>query len=498
MQRGLLLLALVSLVWCAESAHAGDIVDLLQPGSRTAIALGGDPFASPLDPGSGLWPDVDLFRSPSLRFDAAASDPLTGAGSGAAGALSGSTAASRLAMPLMMAGRAWALTAELASPRWSGSWSGPAGSVSLGGPESRMALEAFAPAALPGLSLQARLPLGNTDGEPGASRSGAAIRYRRAAFSLQGHWNLQRRPEPFRTDLYDQHISAPLNLRSERFGLDGRIGPSAYWTAEGSFARVHDRSLDAVDGAAGYRLAPGGAGRVSQASLSFGPAAKRVLARWTERTRDLNGKAYLDGDLFARLNYGRIWTRSWLVAAQLGTAASTGGVLEFELAQASLNARGEVETWPFTSGLVALLGARRVGYASAAAQWIRWHAGMECHPRSWLGVSAGVNAYDIRPEGTLESWQPVLFVFGRTDDQVDQLTIDRAQLGAVSLGGRLAMGRAEASFGIRQFVAARIQRHRSSGSSAGVGSPEPAQAINPSPARWPGGTLADCSVTLWF
>jgi hypothetical protein len=500
MQRGLLLLAFVSLASCAESAHAGDIVDLLHPGSRASIALGGDPFASPLDPGGGLWPEADVFRAPALRLDAAASDPLGRGSPGVAGELSGSMAASRLVLPRVLNGRAYAFTAELASPRWNGSWSGPSGSVSLGGPESRMALEAFAPDVIPGLSMQARLPLGTTAGEPGASRTSAALQYRRPALSLQGHWSLQRRPEPLHSDLYDQFISAPLNLRSERFGLDGRIAPGPLWEAEGSFARVYDRPLEAVDGTAGYRIAPGGAGRIGQASFSLGPAPRRLLARWTERTRDLNGRAYLDGDLFARLNYGRIWLRSWLFAAQLGSASRTRGVMEFELAQAVLNARGEVESWPFTSGLVALLGVRRVGYATAAAQWSRWHAGLECHPRSWLGVSGGLNAYDIRPTGTLESWQPILFVLGRTDDRVDRLTIERAQLGAISLGGRLVAGRAEVQIGVRQFVAAHIQRSSAAGALATGASPAPglSPAPSPSPARWPGGTLADFSITMWF
>jgi hypothetical protein len=500
MQRGLLLLALASLACCAEPALAGDIVDLLHPGSRAAIALGGDPFASPLDPGGGLWPAADVFRSPSLRVDAAASDPLRRASSGVAGQLSGSVAASRLVLPRMLNGHAYAFTAELASPRWNGSWSGPSGSVSLGGPESGVALEALAPDVIPGLSMQARLPLGTTAGEPGASRSSAALRFRRAALSLQGHWSLQRRPERLHSDLYDQFIDAPLNLRSERFGLDGRIAPGPLWEAEGSFARVYDRPLEAVDGTAGYRIAPGGAGRVGQASLSLGPAPRRLLARWTERTHDLNGKAYLDGDLFARLNYGRIRLRSWLFAAQLGSAARTRGVMEFELAQAVLSARGEVESWPFTSGLAALLGARRVGYATAAAQWSRWHAGVEGRPRSWLGVSGGLNVYDVRPTATLESWQPILFVLGRTDDRVDRITIERAQLGAISLGGRLAAGRAEVQVGVRQFVAARIQRHAAIGSAAAASNPapEPAPAASSSPARWPGGTLADLSITMWF
>jgi hypothetical protein len=174
--------------------------------------------------------------------------------------------------------------------------------------------------------------------------------------------------------------------------------------------------------------------------------------------------------------------------------------MEFELAQAVLNARGEVESWPFTSGLVALLGVRRVGYATAAAQWSRWHAGLECHPRSWLGVSGGLNAYDIRPTGTLESWQPILFVLGRTDDRVDRLTIERAQLGAISLGGRLVAGRAEVQIGVRQFVAAHIQRSSAAGALATGASPAPglSPAPSPSPARWPGGTLADFSITMWF
>ena len=500
MQRGLQLLAAVSLAWCAEAAHAGDIVDLLHPGSRAAIGLGGDPFVSPLDPGGGLWPRLDALRSPALRLDAAASRSARERGPANAGALSGSVAASRLVMPLRLAGRPWALSAELASPRWSGSWSGSAGSVSLGGPESRMALEAFAPEVVPGLSLQTRLPLGTTAGEPGASRSAAAIQYRRAAFWVQGHWTLQRRPELFRSDLYDQLIQAPLNLRSELFGIDGRIAPRARWSLEGSLARSHDRPLDAVDGAAGYRLSPGGAGRFGQASLVLGPPPRRVLARWTERTSDLNGKAFLDGNLFARLNYGRMWLRSWLVAAEMGPATRTRGVMEFELAQAALTARGEVESWPFTSGLVALLGARRVGYASAAAQWSRWHAGIECHPRSQLEVTAGMNAYDIRPAGTLESWQPILFVFGRSGDQVDRLSIERAQLGAVSLGARARTGRTEVSFGVRQFVAARIQRRPGApaATAAAASAGESAPAATPSPARWPGGTLADFSITMWF
>ena len=501
MQRALLLLALVSLVSCAESAHAGDVVDLLHPGSRAAIALGGDPFASPLDPGGGLWPETDVFRAPALRLDAAASDPLGGVASGVAGRLSGSTAASRLVMPQRLGGHAYALTAELAAPRWNGAWSAPSGSVSLGGPESRLALEAFAPEVLPGLSMQARLPLGTTAGEPGASRSAAAIQYRRAAFSLQGHWSLQRRPEILHSDLYAEPIDAPLNLRSERFGIDGRIAPSPLWAVEGMFARVHDRPLYAVDGTPGYQLAPGGAGRVGQASVSFGPVSKRALGRWTERTRDLNGRAYLDGDLFARLNYGRIRLRSWLFAAELGSPSRTRVVMEFERAQAAISARGEVESWPFTSGLVALLGARRVGYATAAAQWSR--LARRCGVPSPLlarplGRSQCIRHSAHRHARVLAA-DPVRASVAPMTERTASPSIAPSWARSRSAAGwPRAEPRFRSAFGSswpRTFSAAHRAAHRGAAPSP---APEPAPEAGASPARWPGGTLADLSITLWF
>src|SRR5437867_9836073 len=68
---------LVSAFLEAKAETGGEIFDLLQPGSRPAVGVGGDPFLSPLDDATGWWSEFDWAAGRSLRVEGYASQPMS-------------------------------------------------------------------------------------------------------------------------------------------------------------------------------------------------------------------------------------------------------------------------------------------------------------------------------------------------------------------------------------------------------------------------------------
>src|SRR5262249_45202573 len=67
----------LALLWTTRAGAAGEITPLLQPGSRAALGLGGDPFLSPLLDECGWWSEPGFTTSLVARVRSVASEPLT-------------------------------------------------------------------------------------------------------------------------------------------------------------------------------------------------------------------------------------------------------------------------------------------------------------------------------------------------------------------------------------------------------------------------------------
>ena len=125
--------------------------------------------------------------------------------------------------------------------------------------------------------------------------------------------------------------------------------------------------------------------------------------------------------------------------------------------------RGHVEFWPFTSGLVDLLGMRRYFKATTSGHLWRFHMGAT-RPltRRWHG-QAGINLIDVWPEGELSHWRPAFLLFGKSDEQVHHLDIRRFLGGVVSLSVRYRLPYCNITYSFAQVVPLKMQRMRSVG-----------------------------------
>jgi len=500
-------LALALATACVSSAHAaGEITPWLQPGSRAAPGIGGDPFRSPLMDECGWWSEPGFTPSPLVRVQSVASEPISKRATRGGGSLSFGETSWHLLGATRIGGRPLAFAGRLSSPRWSGRLPAAGGELRFSGERSRVEAGVRVEGVAPGLSAQVVGPLWTEGGGRQTTNLGAGLRYRpRPWLAAQASWRGTRTPEAFSSDLYGQPIAASINLRSEQRRLDARVTLRHRVALEGSIARTGYSPIAPATPAFRYEITPAGSSRMDQASARVEVArGLGALARWTRAGFDAEGEAVWGGERFGRLNYARASLESRLLAFESRGAGGTRWLLDAERARAQGEARVVLETWPFTSTLVDLLGLRRIGRVSAEARWHRLHAAVE-RP---LGVAGrahlGLAWYDVRPVASIESWRPAFLVFGRADDRVDRLGFHRAQLAALSLGGTWRLGGIEHAIAIEQFVFAKTFRTAPAGAAAPAapsGHPVGDDGDDPGGGRaggWPGGTRLEFSLSRRF
>src|SRR5262245_35623157 len=131
--RVLLLAFVLSQAW-ATSLHAGGgITSLLGPGSRAAPGLGGDPFRSPLRDECGWWSEAGFSRSPVVRFESVANEPLTRRATNGAGSLSFGETSWQVLGATRLLRRPLAFSGRLTSPRWNGTLAAADGELRFAG-----------------------------------------------------------------------------------------------------------------------------------------------------------------------------------------------------------------------------------------------------------------------------------------------------------------------------------------------------------------------------
>jgi hypothetical protein len=472
---------------------SGDVTDLLQPGSRPAVGLGGDPFRSALEEAEG-WSGLALEHGPALGINALLSEPAFSSATGGRGRLSGQSIGWSAMMPLRVARRDWLLGARLSRPQWQGSWRSASGSLEFGGFGTRFEAGLRVQDLLPGLTLDSWLPLDEPRAGGHSSTASAGFRYQPGTkVVLAGNRTRSRVPEPFRAEVRGDAISAPLNLSADRNCVLVRLVPFPALEAEATLARSRYGPIEPRDLRPVYELALDGSAGEDQASMAWSLPRLRLLGRWTRGALDVRGNAYWGGQRFGELSEARADLESRLLGLELRSSGHTRAVLDFEQVQARASARAEVETWPFSSTVEDLLGVRWIGLGQGKARWARWHAGQEWSPGRTLRGSAGLTWYDIWPEGAVASWRPAFLVFGRADSHTDALSARRLQLAAVSFGLKRSGRTLDAELALRQFVFARAFR---SAPSAGTGdATSDATAPSLGLRHWPGGTRLEFTLT---
>lgn len=491
--------ALLVLAVSAAGARA-ELADILQPTSRAALGLGGDPFLSPLADESGWWSESGLASGRLRRMRADLAAPLA-IRSGVGDELH----ASRLTAFAVEEFRAPAgtlrLSAMLREPRWNASLATSAGRVATRGGASQLLAGLRAEQRSGGLLLQATGPLWSESDATRHEEWGVGARVRRPSLgAAQVSWTRGETPDVLRSDLHGEPIASSLNLGVERLTSDAAVRTGSWLSLEGSFERLRYLPLRARGRAFDYAIEPVANGTGFEAGLRSGRlGAWGLLARRAASDLDLSADASWGGQRFGRLNRGRLEQRSWLVAADRRSASSRL-VAEFESATLRVAGRATIESWPFTSTLVDLLGYRRFFQLEGSMEWSRFHVGTERAFSSAWRARAGATWFDLWPEARLLSWQPTFLVFGVSDLRENVLDTPRLQLAALSLGATWRAGMIESSLDLRQFVFARrfVATRPDAASSGGSGQTTGAGASEPARTRWPGGTTLAASLTRRF
>ena len=487
-----LVLALVGLVLallgapapaCAQTiSDLTGLTGLLQPGSRPALAIGGDPFCSPVEDQDGWWQRMGLSRPPEVMVEGAWSEPVQSDVANDRRTISGRWVVD----PPFARGRV-RVAGEIMAPDWRAGWTGSDGSVRLEGSGVGGTFGARAFDLIPGLTIQGVSP---TVGDLKGVRSpaaGAGARYRVGSLAvLQGAWEASRAPEMLRSDLYNEPIAASLNLRSERSRLDAVVRLPWRFRLEGSVARSDFRGLEAREVAPVYHLSPLGNSRLAQGSIAWqSPVRWRFLGRYTRRDLETHGTGSWGGQKFAELTAGIAEQESYLLGAEYWSSHGARWLVDVETVRANARARLELETWPFTAATVDLLGMRRIYRARGEATWHRAHMAHARPVGRTAHVSVGLSGYDIMPKGSLESWRPAFLVFGMADRHYDPLETRRLQLAAISLGFGVAAGATRFDLAAQQFVFAKAFQSGSDAPSEG-GVAEPPIVEAPSDDSRPG------------
>jgi len=108
-------------------------------------------------------------------------------------------------------------------------------------------------------------------------------------------------------------------------------------------------------------------------------------------------------------------------------------LVEIERMNWELYSRGHVEFWPFTSGLIDLIGMRRYFIVNSSGYLWRLHLGRTGRLSETWNTSFGTNLIGIWPSASIDHWRPAYLIFGKEDVQYIDIRIYRILIGALHL-----------------------------------------------------------------
>jgi hypothetical protein len=347
-----------------------------------------------------------------------------------------------------------------------------------------------------GLSLQATAPIWH-EGSPAGQPAGVGLRVVRGDWCrLQVAGTTTRNHERIDGAILGDRLPMALNLNDDSWQVDARLGPWRRFTVEGNWRDSQYVARDPVVKDLLYQCMPGGDAGSLGGALRFVPRARHeVVLRYREVTFDLDAGLHWGGQQFGWLSYARGNMYSRLAAWKWAVSGGTAVRLEWEDFNVDGRIRASVESWPFTSTVMDLLGGRRIYVGTLAAQADRLTARVDLKVAG-ARCCVGPTWIRIRPDATWESWRPAFLAFGRADYRYDALRVTRLDLVALLVDAGFSLGPCDIDVALQQFVLGRAEEQPRESVTGGQGAPVDAPDADNS--GWPGGTYVQVGVGWRF
>ena len=502
------LLALGSFLVSTTSALAQDesLFDLLQPGSRAELGIGGDPFLSPLNDQTGWWSWVPAVPVRTVRAFASAGEPIPRTSTEDDGMVAGrSIGADVYGAAASRWDRTIFLSARIRNPRWVTAWRASSGQARIERSQPRAHLGGRI-AALPlRAAVQATLPIWDNDAGLVDSRF---FRYGLRVsptgwFTAQFDLGRERFGADFQSSLYGAEWSTTIRCACTSRRIAARVRAPARIELEYGHSDTRYSSDEGVAGQLDYQIIPDGSSSRDEASIVWRATRRaRWLVRWTRADLDIGGNAYWGGQRFGVLNYARGELTSLLSAWDFEPHGRIRCLADFERVWAGLDGRARFEAWPFAETAIDLLGPRRTFRMASDGGWIRSHAAVEMPPQRWGRLRFGTTWHRILPGASLDDWSPAFLAFGATDREHRELEVRHLDLVSAAMGIEWRVGESVVAIEAQQLIAA--SAHETSGSGGdGGGSSEGGDDLElPRPSldaeRWPAGCQLLLSIAKVF
>jgi hypothetical protein len=465
------------------------ILSLIEPGSRADHGLGGDPFLSPLADESGWWGRFDPRVENSASWRAELAEPVAVRRGPKTWSMRSRGYQCRIDRRLLLGGRDLLVQTAMESPRTRWNIMQSDGGLRMSG--VGWTIEGAARwEALRGTILQAQAPSLAESRSGAPARWGVGLRFARyAPIMLQGSYVENDRPDEGYSLLLSERMPFSLNLRSATGAYDFRLALNRSAEIEGSLTDTRWTPIREGRGGDSYELLPQGHLWSNQWSIAWKfKEAGRAILRGTWMEADIEATATLGMMRFARLSYLQAEEQAWLGGVDWTTSSRSRILLECETIRFSGKTNGYVESWPFTSTIIDLLGIQQNLRATAEGRLTRLHGALR---KGWGSgwIEGGLSGYRISPSVRAMTWQPGVFGMGWRDLHRYAMDSAHGELGAVSTGIGLTIFGCDLTLGIRQFVLAKFTGRLEEDREGGTPPDRPDQG--PAAGRTRGGTFLD-------
>jgi hypothetical protein len=308
-----------------------------------------------------------------------------------------------------------------------------------------------------GLSVLAGGPVWRADDDKAEYERGAAVRWR-----PNPRWQLQagRTEDIARYDLggvvLEDPVPLALDLKRRKWRADTRWRAADRLAVEIQWRNTQLASNNTVTDAPIFDALLDGEGRGWTALLTAEThAGHQIVYRELFEFMDIYADAFKTGQQFGWLNYFRLDVKSHLLGWRQRPADPAGWQFEIEKSTTNIESRLKVESWPFTSAVVDLMGLSRIYYGTLDMESWRLTA-LRRGRTEHLSWRAGCSLIDVRPQGDLKSWIPAFLGVGVSDVEFSVLDVHSARAASLLLQGRWSMGRVAVDLALQQFVWGRV------------------------------------------
>ena len=195
----------------------------------------------------------------------------------------------------------------------------------------------------------------------------------------------------------------------------------------------------------------------------LGELAVNLSERWSARLAYRQGGLEASGDFF---NYGQKFgkvTQGHVnyssVAGGLGFHSPSGALfLDYEHFDVSDSLRGHVESWPFVSTILTLLGDRTYFRVTGGATVDKLCLAYSRDCRNGGKLASGVTYFHVVPSGKWETWEPLLWVFGVKNFRRHLSSITEADAILLSLGGKRPLRNLTFSGSVSQLIPVYVEK----------------------------------------